>query len=216
MRTLIFITIIIVFFGNCSENNVDKDKTPIVDTFVGEKIPVNKSEYINFLIFKNSDTNYVYGKIKSGDKHFGDKDITQYSIGFYKNNPWTILQLDTTFSLLYYHSLIMWVDGLDNDRNIPETILGLSIHKSNKLNNYCFVVDKTYKTDDTEFGLFENGNPFSIYMPNAWEEKGNLYSINPSTIKAKNIQDFLKTYNFDINVDSVPKLTFDRTVLKVK
>lgn len=218
MRQILILTLITLLASNCSDNNGSTENKSISERVVKEdlKIPIDKSDYTNFFAFKNSDTNYVFGKIRSGDKHFGNPDIKEYSVDFFKKGDWTLLKLDTAFSLLFYHSLIMWIDGLDSDVNIPKPTLGISLHKTDKTKNYSFVVGNYYQRQDMEVGIFENGTPFFIYVPNAWADKGNIYTGDSLTLKEKNINDFFKTYDFPFNADSLSKLTFRPLKIKVK
>ncbi len=203
---------------SCPDNSGSIEKKSILKKAAKEdlKIPIDNTAYTNFFAFQNSDTNYVFGKIRSGDKHFGNHGIKEYSVDFFRKGEWTILKLDTAFSLLFYHSLIMWVDGIDTDLNIPKPTLGISVHATDKTKNYSFVVGNYYNLNDSEVGIFENGKTFFIYVPNAWADKGNLYTRNSLNLKEKNLNDFFKTYNFPFNIDTLSKLNFDHIKIKVK
>jgi hypothetical protein len=218
MRQLFILTIIALLTINCYDNKSSTENRSIAEKIVtGDiKIPINKSEYSNFLVFKGSDTSYVFSKIRSGNKQFGNPKIKAYSVGFFKRGDWTVLQLDTAFSLLFYHSLITWIDGPGSDIKTPKPILGISLHETDNTKNYSFVNGNYYQRKDTEVGLFENGTSFSIYVPKASEEKGNLYTSGSLILKEKNLNDFFNTYDFPFNTHSVARLDYEPVKIKVK
>jgi hypothetical protein len=219
MRQIIILTLFLsLLVSACSDNNSLTEDKSISNKIVKEdvKIPINKTDYVNYLAFKSSDTSYVFDEIRRGDKHFGSKAIKEYSIDYFKKNDWTILKLDTTFSLLFYHSLIYWLDGDGHYFKRPNPAIGISLHNTDKKNNYSFVVGNYYQREDTEVGLFDNGTTFFIYVPNAWEEKGNIYTSEDLTLKEKNLNEFFKTYTFPYDTDTLAKLNFARVIIRVK
>lgn len=217
MKTIILIIFSTITLISCSNHDGQtKPESQPVENIKGEKIPINKAEYTNYLVFKKSDTNYVYGKIIIGDKHFGDDKIKNYSIGHEYYGEWTILKLDSAFSLLFYHSLIMWVDGLDSDTNIPEKIIGISIHKTDQAKNYCFTTGNSYGMQDTEVGLFDGGKQFRIYVPEAWGDKGNLYTLTNPLIKETTMPDFLRGAGFNLPLDKLSEIQYRPTIINVK
>lgn len=74
----------------------------------------------------------------------------------------------------HYRQLVGWLTGYEDSSDIPELTFGFSKSKVDSQNDYLFFLDPHNAYGDTQVGAFRYGKPFAIYLPEAYEEYGNL------------------------------------------
>ena len=95
-----------------------------------------------------------------------------------------------------YHNLMSWIWGLPEDKNPPSRTVCAALHESDERLSYYGVMDKITIGDARLVGRFQNGESFSIYLPEAYKKDGNAQSYR-DFLPITSIRQYLTSCGFD-------------------
>ncbi len=171
-------------------------------SYTGQLQKIVKEDYQRFILTKGSNTKYLMGMTKEYGELSGGDDFVEHTFKISTIGDWSIILVEETVSFYVYHNLVGWFTGYDNNPDIPDISVGYAKHISDNQKDYFFYLDSNNMTGDTEIGAFRNGNSFFIYLPEAYEEYGNLKMSNKVIAKAEDTIDLLNNNDLDIKTFS--------------
>lgn len=203
MKYLIILgIIIIVLFAIFIQNiNSKKNNTHIIDSenHLESLIKIKDSDYERYIFVQNTTEDYLIRMIEE----FGELDMSNEflisSFRIAKSEDWHIIKVDTILDFYHYHNLVGWLNGYEENINTPSLSIGYAKNISDKQNDYIFYLDPNVIEGDTEIGVFRNGNSFSIYLPEAYMENGNIKISNNQKLSINKIINTLSEEKFDIS-----------------
>lgn len=213
------ITIVIIFvlynqFGKKNENKILNQSASDLETkdnqleqeklILGTLKKINSKEYNRFILTKKTTENYITKGIKEYGELSGNDEYKIYNFRIAQHGEWNIIKVEESISFYVYHNLVGWLTGYEENPNIPELSIGFSKNKTNSQEDYLFFLDPKNDYGDTQIGAFRNGKSFSIYLPEAYEEYGNLTIKNEIQLSMKENIDFVAEQGFNISeIDSL-------------
>src|SRR5690606_33144169 len=204
LSILILVVIAILYFSfNKKNSNQSTSKNELKSKIVESKATnvqhkIDKKDYERFLLLKNTNENHLFQMITEYGNLSGNKDYKEYSFEITKSDNWHIIKVPEAIDFYVYHNLVSWLNGYEENNNNPEFSLGLSNHKNNSQEDYIFYLDTNNNFGDTHIGAFRNGKTFSIYLPDAYEEYGNLSITNKKNTSFDKVSKIILDNNFDI------------------
>lgn len=93
-----------------------------------------------------------------------------------------------------FHNLVNYFYKYEDERLVSKAV-GLVKHSSNEGNSYYVVQDSDNDWGDTVIGVMNNGKAFSVYLPEAYEEGGNIIT-GENSLGGQVMSDFLRSYYF--------------------
>lgn len=137
-------------------------------------IEIKRNEYNRFILTKNTTERYITKGISEYGELSGNEEYKMHNFGIAQHGDWRIIKIDHSISFYVYHNLVGWLTGYEDSSDIPELTFGFSKSKVDSQNDYLFFLDPHNAYGDTQIGAFRYGKPFAIYLPEAYEEYGNL------------------------------------------
>lgn len=137
-------------------------------------INIYSKDYVRYIFTKNTTENYILKMIEEYGELNGEEDAKLYDFGISTYGDWKIIQVDKNLSFYAYHNLVGWFFGYEENPEIPEFSIGFAKNIENVNYDYIFHLDPENERGDTGIGVFDNGKSFFIYLPDAYEENGNL------------------------------------------
>lgn len=135
-------------------------------------------EYQKFILFENTALRYIQEKIIEYAAISGGKKVRyNFEITPVTNTPWTVLQCPEKMDFYNYHNLTSWLAGLPEDIDPPSRTICIARHKEEERFSYYGIMDKQRFYDTRLVGRFQNGESFSIYLPEAYKKGGNAKSF---------------------------------------
>lgn len=174
-----------------NESNTNSTELPKVSK------KIHSEKYDRFILTKNTTEEYILSMIKEFGEISGNEEYQIHSFGIAKFGDWILIKIGPSVSFYEYHNLIVWLLGYEEIPEIPELSIGFAKSKTDIGQNYICHVDAENEHGDTMIGAFHNGKSFSIYLPEAYEEHGNL-----------TISDNVKS-SMEENIDSISKEGFN-------
>ena len=222
------IAIVIIFilfkqFGGKKENNVigqntnsivDKNKANEQEKLTPGTLKKIKSvEYSRFILTKSTTESYILKGIKEYGELSGNEEYKIYNFGIAEHGDWKIIKVDQSVSFYIYHNLVGWLSGYEENTAIPELSIGLSKNKTDSQEDYLFYLDPENEYGDTQIGTFRNGKSFSIYLPEAYEEYGNLTIKKEIQVSMKENVDYISEQGF--NISDIESLKYTEHKIKM-
>nr|WP_321231067.1 hypothetical protein [uncultured Psychroserpens sp.] len=222
------IAIVIIFilfnqFGGKNENNVisqnknsveTKENTPEKEkSTLGTLKKINSEDYNRFILTKSTTESYILKGIKEYGELSGNEEYKIYNFGIAEYGDWKIIKVDQSVSFYVYHNLVGWLSGYEENSAIPELSIGFSKNKIDSQEDYLFYLDPENEYGDTQIGTFKNGKSFSIYLPEAYEEFGNLTIRNEIQVSMKENIDYISEQGF--NISDIDSLKFTEHKIKM-
>ena len=200
------ITIVILFilfnrFGKKKEDNLISQNTNSFETkyntteqakpTLGTLKKIKSEDYNRFILTKRTTESYILKGIKEYGELSGNEEFKIYNFEIAEHRDWKIIKVDQSISFYVYHNLVGWLSGYDGNTTIPEFSIGFSKNKIDFQEDYLFYLDPENEYGDTQIGTFRNGNSFSIYLPEAYEEYGNLTIKKEIQVSMKENVDYI-------------------------
>ena len=208
------IAIVIIFilfnqFGEKEENIVISQNTNSFETkdntflqkkqTLGTLKKIKSEDYSRYILTKSTTENYILKGIKEYGELSGNEEFNVYNFEIAEYGNWKIIKVDPSISFYVYHNLVGWLSGYEESTEIPELSIGFSKNKTDSQEDYLFFLDPENEYGDTQIGTFKNGKSFSIYLPEAYEEYGNLTIKKEIQVSMKENVDYLSEKGFDIS-----------------
>lgn len=208
------IAIVIIFilfnqFRGKKENNVFSQNINSFDTknntseqeklTLGTLKKMTSEDYSRFILTKSTTEDYILKGIKEYGELSGNEEYKIYNFGIAEYGDWKIIKIDQSISFYVYHNLVGWLSGYDENTAIPELSIGFSNNETDSQEDYLFFLDPENEYGDTQIGTFRNGKSFSIYLPEAYEEYGNLTIKKEIPVSMEENVDYISEQGFDIS-----------------
>jgi len=222
------IAIVIVFilfnqFGGKKENNVISQNINSFETkdnaseqekpILGTLKQIKNEDYSRFILVKSTTESYILKGIKEYGELSGNEEYKIYNFGISEYGDWKIIKVDLSISFYVYHNLVGWLSGYEENTAIPELSIGLSKNKTDSQEDYLFFLDPENEYGDTQIGTFRNGKSFSIYLPEAYEEYGNLTISNEIQVSMKENMDYISEQG--LNISEIESLKYTEHKIKM-
>jgi len=221
MEYLIIVIIIISFilynqFRNTkkiinfdSKNNLSKNEKKISKTI--QKI--KKEQYNRYILTKNTTENYILKMIKEYGELSGNIQFNIYNFDIAEYGEWIIIRIDENISFYVYHNLVDWLNGYEENPEMPKLSFGFAKNKTYTEKDYLFFLDPKNEYGDTQIGAFRNEKSFSIYLPEAYEIYGNLTINNEIKVSMKNKIKYI--YEQGLNISDIDTLKYKEFKIKM-
>ncbi len=179
---LVVAVIIFFYFRTGQGSRLLKEKShhhivPPASKEDSSSIPVKiiSKQYNRYILLNNTTDNYIVKGIKEHLELSGDNDaFKDYVFEMAKRGDWFVIKISQSDSFYVYHNLVGWLTGYEETEAIPEHTIGFSVNITDSQKDYLFFLDPHNFNGDTQIGAFRNGEAFAIYLPEAYEEHGNL------------------------------------------
>ncbi|MBJ6369809.1 hypothetical protein [Snuella sedimenti] len=206
---IVIILILFNQFGEKKENNVisqsensfeTKDNTSEKEkSTLGTLKKIKSQDYSRYILTKSTTESYILKGIKEYGELSGNEEFNIYNLGIAEYGDWKIIKVDPSISFYVYHNLVGWLSGYEENTAIPEFSIGFSKNKTNSQEDYLFFLDPENEYGDSQIGTFGNGKSFSIYLPEAYEEYGNLTIKKEIQVSMKENVDYISEQGFNIS-----------------
>lgn len=201
-------------FGGKKENNVinqgansfeTKDSSSEEEKSTHGILKKIKSEdYRRYILTKSTTESYILKGIKEYGELSGNEEYEIHNFGIAEYEDWKIIKVDPAISFYVYHNLVGWLSGYEENTAIPELSIGFSKNETDSQEDYLFFLDPENEYGDTQIGTFRNEKSFSIYLPEAYEEYGNLTIKKEIQVSMKENVDYISEQGFNIsNIESL-------------
>jgi hypothetical protein len=137
-------------------------------------VEIKSNQYNRFILTKNTTKSYLIKGINDYGELSGNKEYEIYNFGVAEYGDWKIIKVDQSISFYIFHNLAGWLTGYEDSSDIPDLTFGFSKSKKDSSEDYLFFLDPHNEYGDTQVGAFRYGKSFAIYLPEAYEEYGNL------------------------------------------
>ena len=162
-------------------------------------IEIKSNLYERFILTKNTTENYVIKGINDFGGLSGNKEYHIYNFGIAKHRDWKVIRVDQSISFHVYHNLVGWLTDYEDNSETPELTFGFAKSKIDSLKDYIFFLDPFNANGDTQIGAFRYGKPFAIYLPEAYEEHGNLTIKKGIKVSLKERLNYISEQGFNIS-----------------
>ncbi len=207
---IVIILILFNQFGGKKENNVISQSTNSFETKdntsekeksnLGTQKKIKSEDYSRYILTKSTTESYILKGIKEYGELSGNEEYKIYNFGIAAEyGDWKIIKVDSSISFYVYHNLVGWLSGYEENTAIPELSIGFSKNKTDSQEDYLFFLDPENEYGDTQIGTFRNGKSFSIYLPEAYEEYGNLTIKKEIQVSMKENVDYISEQGFNIS-----------------
>lgn len=158
--------------------------------------PIKMSNYIKFICSKNTTIEYLKDKIMDyATICGGEKKRYKFKLIAIKESNWTIICCPDKFDFYNYHNLMSWIVGRSEEISPPSHTICVADNINDARLSYYGTMDKS-KYGDRVVGRFQNGESFSIYLPDAYKKDGNAMSYS-DVLPMKSIDKYLETCGLD-------------------
>ena len=223
---IIAIAIIFIFFnqfGRKKGNNVislnsnsieTKDSTSKKEkSTLGTLKKIKGEDYSRYILTKSTTEGYILNGIKEYGELAESEEYKICNFRIAEYGDWKIIKVDPSISFYVYHNLVGWLSGYEESTAIPELSIGFSNNKIDSQEDYLFFLDPENKYGDTQIGTFRNGKSFSIYLPEAYEEYGNLTIKREIQVSMKENVDYISEQGF--NISDIESLKYTEHKIKM-
>lgn len=154
-------------------------------------------DYQKYILVENTTLRYLEDKIIDYATICGGKKVQyKFQIMPIKDSLWTVIDCPKKMDFYNYHNLMSWIVGLSEDINFPSKTICVAQHKNDDRLSYYGIMDKQKYKDTRLVGRFQNGESFSIYLPEAFKKDGNAQSFG-DMLPIKSIGQYLASCGFD-------------------
>lgn len=158
--------------------------------------PIKMCDYMKFICSKNTTIAYLKDKINDYATICGGKKKKyNFKLVEIKESKWIIICCPDKMDFYNYHNLMSWIfGGVEEIKPPSQTICVAANIKDTRL-SYYGTMDKS-KYGDRVVGRFQNGESFSIYLPESNKKEGNAKSYS-DVLPIKTIDKYLETCGLD-------------------
>jgi hypothetical protein len=208
MRLKIILGLIVIgvffYFSLVHRKLFLNEKTNQTNSVNTQIIEIRKEDYQRYILTKKTHSKYLLEMIKEYGELSGNGKYQEHSFWLGINKDWHILKIGNSINFYNYHNLVGWFMGYEDNIAIPELSIGFAKHKSDSQQDYVFYLDPNISAGDTEIGTFRSGNPLYIYLPEAYEEFGNLTITNNHSMTMVETLKFISENGLEISLlDSI-------------
>lgn len=158
---------------------------------------VKFNDYHKYILVENTTISYLKEKIMDYAKICGGKKVKyKFKIIPIKDTSWFMILCSNKMDFYNYHNLMSWIYGLSEDDNTPSKTICVALHKNDERLSYYGIMDKKIYGDARLFGRFQNGESFSIYLPEAYKKDGNAQTFG-DVLPIRSIKKYLQFCGFD-------------------
>lgn len=162
----------------------------------GELYPININNYSKYILICNSTEEYMLRNINEYSELYGGEkksyEFKYYEMNISPNDKCMIIKCQDDFTFYNFHNLSGWFNGVGQDKDSPDLTVAIGLHKTDDLETYYATMDSNNPCGDTLIGVFNDGNKFSIFLPEAYEIEGNI-SIEYNRLKNIGVNKYLES-----------------------
>ncbi len=174
--------------------------------------PIKVQDYYRYILLEECKHSYILKTISEFCNLSGAPTYSEYIIKIAKHDKWHIIMLDDNFSFYDFHNLVSWFTGIKEKPEIPEYSFGYARHKTDNQLDYLYNLDPENEYGDTVIGGFRDEKSFSVYLPEAYEESGNLELSNHIAFGFTNTAHVISYLKLDIN--DIANMEFEEQIIK--
>lgn len=171
---------------------------------------IDSKKYHRYILAKSTTEDYILKMIKEFGELSANKNYKEYRFGIATKGDWKVIQLEESLSFYTYHNLVGWLTGYEEDPDTPDLSMGFAKNKTEPKEDYIFYLDPNNEMGDTQIGVFNNGDSFFIYLPEAFEEYGNLTVTSDFEVSMKENIDYISGEGIDIEDISTLKFSYHK------
>jgi hypothetical protein len=160
---------------------------------------IKSNQYDRFILSKNTTKSYLIKVINDYGELSGGNEYETYNFGIAEHGCWKIIKIDHSISFFVYHNLAAWLTGYEDSSDISELTFGFSKSKVDSEEDYIFFLDQYNSYGDTQVGAFRHGESFAIYLPEAYEELGNLTIKKGIKVSLNERINYISEQGFDVS-----------------
>lgn len=158
---------------------------------------VKMREYVKFICVEDTSMEYIKEKILDYATIAGGKKVKySFKLTPIAESGWIIICCPGKMDFYNYHNLMSWIWGTSEDEKKPGQTICVAVHVSDARLSYYTIMDKQIYGDARMVGRFQNGESFSIYLPDAYKKDGNAQSYS-DVLPIKRIGQYLETCGLD-------------------
>lgn len=163
----------------------------------GGYFSVKIQDYKKFICTEDTTIEYLKDKILDyATIAGGKKKKYKFKLVPIEESKWIIICCPDKMDFYNYHNMMGWIWGLEEDVKIPSHTICVAVHENDERLSYYAVMDKYKYGDARMIGRFQNGESFSIYLPEAYKKDGNARTFS-DVLPIKRIGEYLETCGFD-------------------
>ncbi|NDV83903.1 hypothetical protein [Bacteroides sp. 51] len=172
--------------------------------YSGNLYNIQSCDYTRLILTKNTTDKYLIDMITEFGELSGNEEFETHSFWLAQSEDWYVIKVGESIDFFTYHNLVGWLQGYENTQDIPEYSIGFANHKTNPMFDYIFHLDHKISSGDTEIGAFRNEDSFFIYLPEAYEEQGNLTITNDVHVSFNELLKLISENGLDLStIDSL-------------
>lgn len=158
--------------------------------------PIRMRDYMKYICVEGGTVEYLKEKIEDYAMIAGGKK-TKYAFKILQleDRKWSVLCCPQKMDFYNYHNLMSWIVGFSEEEKKPDQTICVAINRNDTRLSYYGVMDKS-KYGDRVVGRFQNGESFSIYLPDAYKKEGNAKSYS-DVLPLKVISQYLEWCGLD-------------------
>ncbi len=152
---------------------------------------IKMSNYMKFICIKNTTTAYLKDKIIDYAAICGGiKKRYKFKMVKVEESEWIIICCSDKIDFYNYHNLISWIAGREEELKAPSQTICVAVNEKDTRLSYYGIINKA-KYGDRIVGRFQNGESFSIYLPESNKKDGNARSYS-DVLPIKSIDKYLE------------------------
>lgn len=158
--------------------------------------PIKMSDYMKFICVKGVTMEYLKEKITDyATICEGKKRKYKFNMAIERKGEWIIIYCPNKMDFYNYHNLMSWICGRVEEIKIPSLTICVAYNIKDMRLSYYGTMDKS-KYGDCVVGRFQNGESFSIYLPESNKKEGNAKSYS-DVLPIRSIEKYLETCGLD-------------------
>lgn len=158
--------------------------------------PIITSNYVKFICINNTAIENIKDKIIDYSTICGgDRKKFLFKIAAVKESGWIVICCPDKLDFYNFHNLFSWIIIKEGEVKSSDRALCVAYNKKDTRLSYYGTMDKL-KYGDRVVGRFQNGESFSIYLPESNKKEGNARSYS-DVLPIKSIAEYLETCGFD-------------------
>ncbi len=158
--------------------------------------PIRMSNYIKFLCINNTTIEHLKNKIADYSTICGGcKRKLLFKLVAVKESDWIVICCPEKMDFYNYHNMMSWIVGKEDEMKPSDRAMCVAFHKKDTRLSYYGTMDKL-KYGDRIVGRFQNGESFSIYLPESNKKEGNARSYS-DVLPIKTIAKYLEVCGMD-------------------
>ncbi|MEM7162504.1 MAG: hypothetical protein AAF487_08715 [Bacteroidota bacterium] len=195
------------------EENIRNNQLLDDPSSVGLIKAINSKDYQRYILANKTSESYLLGMIEEFGEISGNPEYQIHSFGIAEYREWKIIKVDKSVSFFVYHNLVGWFNGYEANSDIPEYAFGYAKNRNDENQDYLFYMNPNDEFGDLQIGAFRNGESFSISLPEAFEEFGNLTIREDISVSMSEQIAFIEENG--LNMTSIDSLRFEDHKIKM-